>query len=51
MNAMTNPQRVIVSKAAKNRAIKSALSSRTVRVIPMTDRQRRAADGSQASSE
>ncbi|MCR4511743.1 hypothetical protein [Aeromicrobium sp. 50.2.37] len=42
---MSNQQRVTVSKAARNRAIRSALSTKTVRVVPMTNSQRRAADG------
>lgn len=32
MNSMSNPQRVTVSKAAKSKALRSALSGRTVRV-------------------
>lgn len=50
MKSMSNPQRVTVSKAAKNKAIRSALSTKTVRVIPMTNAQRRAADGKQITS-
>lgn len=40
MNSMSNPQRVTVSKAAKSRAIRSALSGKTVRVTSTTSKSR-----------
>lgn len=43
MNSVISQQRVTVSKAAKNKALRSVLSSKTVRVTPMTSAQRRAA--------
>ena len=46
MNGMSKSQRVVVSKQAKNKAIRSALSGKTVRVTPMTGAQRRAASTS-----